>query len=247
MFTIYKTTNYGQFKYYINNRFVSEKNLNPALLTSISEKNLLSTHPILVNDKFYVIDGQNRLEVAKKLHIDIYYIIDPKLTDEDIIRLQTQKSWSLKDYLRYHQTHKEDYIFINTICEEYKFMSHIPFVIRSCSTLSDATKSFRLGKYKINKDKKKLIKNFQCIAEIREKIISYFPEFYLSAEGLHAIHIIINNKDYNHKFMIEKVKQYKDNVLTSFKFKNRSNIIDSLVNRVYNYYNKKDETKIEIF
>lgn len=97
---IQTTSNYELFKFYPGNRPIDQHNLDN-LIFSISEKNLLPERPIIINESFYVLDGQHRLEAAKKLNIPISYIQKSGGGFKDIILLNSnQKNWKLEDYLR---------------------------------------------------------------------------------------------------------------------------------------------------
>jgi hypothetical protein len=57
----------------------------------IKKENKLHCHPILVNEDFEIISGQHRFEVAKRLKVPIYYVVD-ECTDEHIL----QANWAQK-------------------------------------------------------------------------------------------------------------------------------------------------------
>jgi hypothetical protein len=105
---IKKTNDYNIFKNLSFNKEKHKSHLN-ALKVCIEKENLLHLHPILVNHKMEVIDGQHRLEVARELGLDVYYIesqlsynhiissnsINKKISTKDII-----KFWGLKDQIK---------------------------------------------------------------------------------------------------------------------------------------------------
>ena len=107
------TTNYSQFKDVLGNREVLPNKL-LRLQQSIMENDKLAANPIIVTPELAVIDGQHRLQAAKNLNKKIYYLIDQKACDEDIILYNTARSnWSLDEFLFYYQQRKKDaYIFI---------------------------------------------------------------------------------------------------------------------------------------
>ena len=92
----------------------------------ILENNLLCYHPILVSKDYFVIDGQHRLEVAKRNNLDIYFII----MDSDSCLKTTQsinttgKPWTVKDFLKcYVSLGVESYIEFNNILNKFKFLT----------------------------------------------------------------------------------------------------------------------------
>ena len=98
---IESTEDYTIFKEITSNREVDEKHVRK-LMSSIRTKNLLELNPIIVNNSMQVIDGQHRLEAAKRLKETIYYVVSDKLSKSDIAELNAnQKKWSLNDYINY--------------------------------------------------------------------------------------------------------------------------------------------------
>lgn len=97
-----KTTNYDQFIFRNDNRAAICPSHVEKIMRSIESKNLLEYRPICVNEKFEVLDGQHRLLAAKKLGVDIYYMIQKESSAGDIIRLNVSKQWSTHDYLNFY-------------------------------------------------------------------------------------------------------------------------------------------------
>jgi hypothetical protein len=98
--TIKKSTRYSDFKTVKGNRLISKEHYKN-LLQSINGKNLLHLNPIIVNSKMEVIDGQHRLQVAKTLHIPIYYVQGNGLDYQDVVMFNnTMKTWTMEDYAK---------------------------------------------------------------------------------------------------------------------------------------------------
>jgi hypothetical protein len=96
-----KTKNYEMFKKHDANCELNETNL-AKLEKSVKQRNLLEFRPILVNKSMEVIDGQHRLEVAKRLKMEIYYEVKEDANEEDMYLLNTnQRIWKAQQYLHY--------------------------------------------------------------------------------------------------------------------------------------------------
>ncbi|WP_020403775.1 ParB/Srx family N-terminal domain-containing protein [Gracilimonas tropica] len=117
----YVTKQYDKFIYNQKNRSVNDAHVT-ALIRSIKKNDLLFAQPILVNDKYEVIDGQHRLRAAMKLSRPIYYIIKKGLTIDDAIALNINtKNWGYKDYLdHWIAKGKEQYIYFREFLDKYK-------------------------------------------------------------------------------------------------------------------------------
>lgn len=96
------TKKYSIFNKHDGNRVLVEKNVK-ALMKSISCENLLHLRPILVDKDMNIIDGQHRLEAAKRLGLEIFYQIEESIDDSAIYLLNNnQLKWSSIDYLNYY-------------------------------------------------------------------------------------------------------------------------------------------------
>jgi len=98
---IYKTDDLSKFTFKPENRDIEPDNLNK-IRASLRIRNLLELKPLLVNEKMQVIDGQHRLVAARELGLPVWYTIQKEENPEDIFLLQTQKTWSRVDYLKYY-------------------------------------------------------------------------------------------------------------------------------------------------
>ncbi len=95
------TKDYDMFKKHSSNRELQESNV-ASIMKSISTKNMLSLRPILVNAEMQIIDGQHRLEAAKRLEVEICYEISQTIDSKDIVLLNAnQRNWLGTDYLNY--------------------------------------------------------------------------------------------------------------------------------------------------
>lgn len=104
MAKIQSTQNYDIFKRHENNREIDSGNLR-RIMASIQSQNMLEFRPILVDSGMRVIDGQHRLEAAKKLGVEVYYQINEESTHQDIALLNAaQKRWTTNDYMNYYSS-----------------------------------------------------------------------------------------------------------------------------------------------
>ena len=121
---IFTTNEYFLFKEQEGNRSLSKSNIKK-LKDKISVNNMLKYHPILVNHKMEVIDGQHRLYVARELGLSVSVI---NIGDQDLsetISINTSgESWTSKDFLEsYSSRGIVPYSKIKAFVEEYEFMS----------------------------------------------------------------------------------------------------------------------------
>jgi hypothetical protein len=147
---INKTNDYSLFAFRSDNREKISYAQVDKLKSSIESRNLLELKPIIVNDKFEIIDGQHRLLAAEKLGVDVYYIQEKTLGADDIIRMNTAKKWSINDYLNFYCKHDyPEYIKLKNFMERNEIATKIAINI-ALGSAKGSFERFRLGKFKFN-------------------------------------------------------------------------------------------------
>lgn len=109
---IQRTKDYEIFKKVHLNRDVDMNHVKK-LKKELERENNLHLKPIICNGQMEVISGQHRLEAAKQLGLDIYYICDQNVSYEFILNDNSvQKSNSLKEVVEFwaKKDKKKDYI-----------------------------------------------------------------------------------------------------------------------------------------
>ena len=95
------TDDYDAFKVLPYNRALEEKQVLRLMDVLSKEPDALKYRPLLVNNHMQVIDGQHRLEAAKRLGLPIYYMIGNNLGLPQTIEMNAiAKHWTILDYAR---------------------------------------------------------------------------------------------------------------------------------------------------
>lgn len=117
---ILHTTDYDRFIRLKSNRPVKERDVKK-LAEKIQRKNLLHLFPVLINSKWEIIDGQHRIEAARMLGLQVYYIMDDDVTSADIAIINnTRKSWNSRDYIHFYaQEGRSEYKKLERILHKY--------------------------------------------------------------------------------------------------------------------------------
>lgn len=93
---IYETDNYDKFKIIDGNRPIEHAK---KIVESIKEIGML-WQPVLVNERFEIIDGQGRYLASKTLGKKILYVVQPGLTIKHARCLNENSTiWKIKDYI----------------------------------------------------------------------------------------------------------------------------------------------------
>lgn len=125
---IYETHDLTIFKRRIN-RPINPKKVD-RLVQLIRRKNLLMDYPILVDKEMRIIDGQHRVEAARKLGLPIYYRFAQEGVEISDIALASQGTthWSWQDYLEF---------YVGQGNEDYKELAELKRMTSARLTLSN--------------------------------------------------------------------------------------------------------------
>lgn len=141
---VFKTDDLDMFKFTKFNRNVlfTDEMLEQAKEGFIS--------PIIVNEYMVVIDGQHRLEHAKKAGVPIEYIIKPGLNEHDIVRMNTtQRKWNMVNYIEsYANQGSEEYVsLLNLLNKKYAGATVVISVARNQTTSTGVDKLIKSGSF----------------------------------------------------------------------------------------------------
>lgn len=122
---IKKTTDYNRFMYMGGNRTVDVKHVKELQAQMERNRSMFASLPILVNENWYIVDGQHRFEAAKALGLPVYYIMQKNAGLSDARQLNiAQKRWSMKDFAQsYADSGRADYIELLRIKHNYPKIS----------------------------------------------------------------------------------------------------------------------------
>ena len=154
--TAYKvmvTSDYDLFKRLEGNRSVLETRVKK-ILNSISTVGYVMD-PILVNEKFEVIDGQGRLEALRRLNMPVYFIQASGIGRRECIAMNmNQTNWTIADYIEsYAEIGCEPYIFLSQLYKEYKGCFKLKVIVNALTGKVDLSKNIiQEGRFKCTKE-----------------------------------------------------------------------------------------------
>lgn len=206
-----KTISYNIFKKNKSNRDINEKNVK-RLMDSIQSQNLLHLAPIIVNKNMEIIDGQHRLEAAKRLGFEIFYIIEENIKNESMQLFNTNQSkWTLYDYINfYSQENYEEYIKLKNFM--FKNKIDLCIALRMCGIPRGGKEQlkFKRGSFKFPSpmeelemlDKLSNMKTF--ISYVSMKLMGE-KKFLSSPTFTKAFFYFMNNKQTDFKLFMKKL------------------------------------------
>lgn len=182
---VYETFDYDKFKKLLGNRNIPSID---KIIKSIDDVGSLIV-PIIVNEKYEIIEGQTRYTAWKSRNLPIYYIICEGYGIRECIAMNTTAAkWGLEDYINcYAEYGYTDYVHLREF--EKKYESVLPKgIIRSVSGGNIANvpnNNIRNGTFKLCKSEKEIkdiftfLTLFEMPKEIRGnvKLIYYVLRF----------------------------------------------------------------------
>ncbi len=202
---IRKTSDYGMFKRMIGNRPVKEGHVR-RLMDSMKKVGLIP-EPIIINEKFEVINGQHRLEACKRLGLPVYYAIIPGIGEKECIEMNTSiEGWKTFDYILYYDEKGiEPYVILKRLIDEHKDYNLGAILIAAAGTTSIANDPpmVRDGSLDITEDD----------AAKAEDTFKYWDQFDKAVVGrnnnfFRAVTIIKNSGVADEAELVSKVNNY---------------------------------------
>ncbi len=214
---IQRTKNYSIFKKKQENRPLDPLNLKK-LIASLRVRNLMNFHPVLVNRNMEVIDGQHRIEAAKQLGLEVFYVIDEEATDEDMILINTTfKKWDLNDFLNYYIA-KGNLEYLKL--KEYADSKGLP--IHEISRLVTGGKNrfsrdFKDGKFKFFapgdiEETDKNLENMEAVSSLIKRYVFTNNKFVDQKKFRVALYSFLRRKDVNVEKFMNKLTVKSDSI-----------------------------------
>jgi len=204
---IKSTKDYSMFKTITGNRDIAERHVTK-LIGSISKNNLLQYNPIIVNEKMEVIDGQHRLEVARKNNFDIYYVVvdGADLSDVQILNANN-KTWSMQDYLdSFIMRGNKDYLILKQFCAKYPMPITLAIKLLDDSSIKkneSKVQRFKDGKFKVTTPE-----FAEVIAKNLEKLLPYVSRPQMIRQESFATALIQAYTKVTPEYLLKRINAY---------------------------------------
>ena len=160
--SIYVTRDYGAFSTIVGNRTLNKNKIKRIKDEIAAGTNLLQYCPIIVTEqggKLKVIDGQHRLEVAKQIGSNVWYVVTAALNLYEIAKMNSNtEKWKGKDFINcYAHTGNEHYVKLKEFYNVYRFPLSVCLQLLTVGYKvtdggTDLIKQFEQGGFKVRKE-----------------------------------------------------------------------------------------------
>jgi len=250
---IKSTKDYSIFKQLEGNRQIYKNHVNKLVKAIKENPTLLRYVPILVNEELEVIDGQHRLEAAKKAKAEVYFYIEPdlKLSDTQVLNAN-QKSWGVMDYAKsFASLNNVDYLVYIEFRQQYPQFAHNIILQALGVTPGQYNKRTRItdrGNLSLNQAFKTgdfHVHDVAVASKFLDALLDFQPYFkqYNQRSFFQAFRqVYYRVEGYDHKRMMERMKKYPSGIA------NYSTVPDLMreLEIVYNY-NISEEKRVRFF
>jgi len=119
-YCVYRTSNYKLFNQLPGNRQVADSRAN--VIKKSIEKVGFVHNPIIVNEKYQIVEGQGRFEALKRLGMPVDFILQEGIGLEECRAMNmNQKNWGIGDWIdSYADLGIQDYIYLRNLTKMFK-------------------------------------------------------------------------------------------------------------------------------
>lgn len=215
---VFQTDDYKRFQSIDGNRSLNEKKIKSIISEIESGNDILDEVPVLVREtstKLEVLDGQHRLEVAKRLKRPVFYIIHGRqMSLYQVARVNTNvEKWKDQDFINcYVKAGNDNYSKIQAFKKKYGIPTTVALMMLHGGmeiTFSDERlrKDFQQGSFQVLKYKE------ACqLAEICKRFEA-FPSWN-SRSFIFAIIRIVKAEKADMAILVKKFSEYPDRLRT---------------------------------
>jgi len=230
---VQQTKDYDLLKNIDGNRSINQLHVK-RLSNSMMNKHLIS--PIIVNEKYQIIDGQHRFEASKNLDLPVYYIVIPGYELEEVqILNQNSKNWSVNDFLDgYCNLGKEDYIKFRDFVDQYDFSISIAHAIAINAVIGG-------NQWNVFKNGNFVFDDYLGAIERADKLtaLKAYTDLYNDRHFVFAMIKLINNPDFEFITFLQKLSFQNGALVPCRDVKTYITLIEEI-------YNYKSRNKVNL-
>jgi len=204
--TVYCTKDYDMFKKIVGNRELDEKNILAIMESYGKDYHAMSRKPIEITRRNGILDGQHRLEAARRKGYPVYFIIVEIQEHEEleyIEKVQTAKKWCYRDNQnKFVKFGKSEYLILEQFCQHYKIPYGIGVALLSGDGVNAGNRN--LKSHKSGTFVASSLPKATLIMEYTQDFQGFFKDGYKHRPFIRAMQQIVYSGNYCHERMTSK-------------------------------------------
>lgn len=233
---------YGKFKFIEGNRDVDHEK---KLEESMRECGLL-LQPILVNELYEIVEGQNRYTACMNLGLPIYYIVQPGIRLKEVKSLNSaSKNWNTKNYIHSYALGDQNinYIYVEQLMKAYPWanQSLITFALTGVSGWGSGINTYKSGDFKCTEaEYNKAVKVLDYVGQFEELLAGTKGKKYMY---LLSIAFCYMCSSVDNDYLVTKMNKYGRSLGSAVSI---TDAMSQIEGRVYNYQMRSPREPISI-
>lgn len=220
---IYETNDYDRFLFMKGNRPVDKAHVKTIADKMNREGNLMVDFPVIVNDHFFVIDGQHRILAAKQNGMNVYYTVVEGGTIDTVISVNTDiRNWTWLNFAQsWAARGNKHYKQFMELHDEYKY--NFTILMKYCLHMSNnRTASANDANYKNSPLRQFKEGDFEIKdLELTKRLLKQYSDLVYEAgfnnrEFALAAYNFMRTPGYDHKKMRKQIREYGDGLLRCY-------------------------------
>lgn len=235
---IYQTENYSIFKRLSGNRGVEDSRV-LSILKSIQNVGYIK-NPIIVNEKYEVIDGQGRLEACKRLGLPVYFSIAEGAGIEECIAMNiNQKNWKVEDYVNsYGELGINSYILLQQLLKRFQSCLGLGTIISIAKGKNSTSfKDLKDGSFSLSPSQ---FRDAATCLEYLKSLSRYIDDAGGNKDKYYfALSFCFRHPNIDNKMMADKIQRYRVELMPV-------STMDQALDTIEEIYNKRARKKTYI-
>lgn len=233
--TVFETKDYQRFKKVKGNRPINKGQIKKMIRAIKGEKiNIMHAAPILVDDKYQIVDGQHRFHVCKELKLPIYYIKNGNIKIQGIAKINSNTStWKTADFINcFDKLGNQHYKHLKRYLNNYPIpaSSAIPVLMNGNAKrhAGNIMQTFKDGDFKVN---------YKVFADEIGAMVDDFKPYIqrVTTPFIDCLCRLNRSTQYDHEVMMAKLKKRGTEIPQQEKVKSWISELE----KAYNFHNQK--------
>lgn len=236
-YRVESTMNYDRFRIMDANRDIEHEKIIAKCILKVG----LLPIPIIVNERFEIVDGQGRYMACKELGYPIFYMIVSGLRIEHVREINSAMTkWSIQNFIESYSSDRIEYSYLYSLQKRFDLYStRVVTYAASHATGGSSTTKIKNGNLELTEEQfnhaivvLEWLNGFEDIFRNKKVIGGHFESLCI------ALIFAYENKQIDNNKLEDKFRRYATGQREEFKFTNAGNVEECL-RRIENIYNFK--------